>query len=138
MPRRDHIHDAVKNALIKDGWTIVNDPYRIVYEDTDVYADLRIEKIDEAATLRRTLVIEIKGFTGDSPIHNLAAALGQYELYRIYLKMIAPEEKLYLAISATVYDEQFLRPAFAVVIVEKSVPLVIIDTESEEVVRWIN
>ena len=26
MPQRDIYHDTVKNALIKDGWTIMHDP----------------------------------------------------------------------------------------------------------------
>ena len=56
MPRKDSIHDAVKNAPIKDGWTILDDPYRIVYDDIEVYADLRIEKTENAQTIRRTLV----------------------------------------------------------------------------------
>jgi hypothetical protein len=44
MPRKDQIHEAVRNALIKDGWTITDDPYRIEYEEADVYADLRPEE----------------------------------------------------------------------------------------------
>ncbi len=138
MPRKDKIHEAVRNALLKDGWSITDDPYRIVYEDTDVYADLRIVKSKAGGIIQRTLVIEIKGFTGESPMHNLEGALGQYELYRIYLKNIAPLEKLYLAISATTYDEQFTRPAFALIVSEKNLPLLVIDTEREEVVQWIN
>jgi hypothetical protein len=31
MPAKDIYHDAVKNALIKDGWTITADPYYIIY-----------------------------------------------------------------------------------------------------------
>ncbi|MFN7462557.1 MAG: element excision factor XisH family protein, partial [Pseudanabaena sp.] len=27
MPAKDVYHDAVKNALIKDGWVITADPY---------------------------------------------------------------------------------------------------------------
>ncbi|MCW3096240.1 MAG: XisH protein [Chthonomonadaceae bacterium] len=38
MPRKDNIHEAVRNALVKDGWTIIDDPYRIEYEEADVYA----------------------------------------------------------------------------------------------------
>ncbi len=30
MPAKDIYHDAVKNALIKDGWTITADPYPII------------------------------------------------------------------------------------------------------------
>ena len=84
------------------------------------------------------MVIEIKGFTGESPVHNLENALGQYELYRIYLKRVAPLDKLYLAIGATTYIEQFSRPRFAVVIEEKSLPLLVVDIEKEEIVQWIN
>lgn len=32
MPRKDQIHEAVRNALVKDGWTITDDQYRIEYE----------------------------------------------------------------------------------------------------------
>lgn len=138
MPRKDQIHSAVRNALVKDGWTITDDPFRIVYEDANVYADLRIVKSAAGTTLLRALVIEIKGFMGDSPIHSLENALGQYELYRIYLKRIAPEDKLYLAISSAIYEEQFARPAFVVIIEEKQLPVLVVDTECEEVVQWIN
>ncbi|MFM9156550.1 MAG: element excision factor XisH family protein, partial [Dolichospermum sp.] len=29
MPAKDTFHEAIKNALIKDGWTITFDPYPI-------------------------------------------------------------------------------------------------------------
>jgi len=139
MPRKDRIHEAVKNALVKDGWTITDDPYRIVYDDADVYADLRIVKTQgDAAVEQRALVIEIKSFSGASPLHSLENALGQYELYRIYLKRVAPADKLYLAISRATYAEQFVRPAFTIVIEEKNLPVLVVDTEREEVVQWIN
>ena len=40
MARLDKIHNAVKNALIKDGWKITHDPYTIEYEEITVQADL--------------------------------------------------------------------------------------------------
>jgi hypothetical protein len=46
--------------------------------------------------------------------------------------------KLYLAITATTYSEQFTRPAFAVIVQEKTLPLLAVDTGLEEVVQWIN
>ena len=59
MPRKDQIHEAVKTALTKSGWTITDDPFRIHYEDVDVYADLRIERADDESDGKRALVIEI-------------------------------------------------------------------------------
>jgi hypothetical protein len=36
MPAKDIYHDAVINALIKDGWRIVSDPYKIKYRDFEI------------------------------------------------------------------------------------------------------
>jgi len=44
MPAKDIYHNAVKNVLLKDGWTITADPYFIKYEDAELYADLAEEK----------------------------------------------------------------------------------------------
>ncbi|MDZ7994226.1 MAG: element excision factor XisH family protein [Nostoc sp. EfeVER01] len=44
MPKLDIIHNAVKNALIKDGWVITDEPYVIQYRRTTLYADLSAER----------------------------------------------------------------------------------------------
>ena len=44
MPQKDRVHDAIKNALIKDGWLITDDPYTIQYEGTTVFADLAAKR----------------------------------------------------------------------------------------------
>jgi hypothetical protein len=40
MPAKDIYHDTVKNALIKDGWTITHDPLVLRWGTTDVFIDL--------------------------------------------------------------------------------------------------
>jgi XisH protein len=70
MPKLDIIHDAVKNALIKDGWTITDDPYRIKYEEITVYADLAAERLMAAERADRRIVVEIKSFVGSSRLHD--------------------------------------------------------------------
>jgi len=40
MPAKDRYHDAVKNALTKDGWDITADPYPIKDEEVKLAADL--------------------------------------------------------------------------------------------------
>ena len=35
MPAKDIYHEAVKNALIKDGWSILADPYKIKYKGVE-------------------------------------------------------------------------------------------------------
>lgn len=62
MPAKDTYHHAVKNALLKDGWTITADPYLIKYEDAELYADLAAEKPIAAERQGQKIVVEIKSF----------------------------------------------------------------------------
>ena len=66
MPAKDTYHHAVKNALLKDGWTITADPYFIKYEDAELYADIAAEKPIAAERQGQKIVVEIKSFIGRS------------------------------------------------------------------------
>ncbi|MEC4983969.1 MAG: element excision factor XisH family protein [Oscillatoria sp. PMC 1068.18] len=37
-------HETVKNALVKDGWVITDDPFVIEFKGVRLYADLGVEK----------------------------------------------------------------------------------------------
>ncbi len=137
MPSKDTIHDAVRNALVKDGWTITDDPFRIHYVDIDVYADLRVERAEGENASIRALVIEIKSFLDPSAAHSLETALGQYEVYRTLLEEVAPQERLYLAISDTVYTKRFQRASFQLIVQKHHIRLVVVNVEQEEVIQWI-
>jgi hypothetical protein len=69
MPAIDRIHDAVRNALTKDGWLITHDPYVISYEEVTLFADLAAEHALAVQRGDQKIVVEIKSFTGASPIH---------------------------------------------------------------------
>ncbi len=45
MPAKDIFHNAVKNALIKEGWTITDNPLYLEYGEVDLYVDLGAEKL---------------------------------------------------------------------------------------------
>lgn len=66
MPAKDIYHDAVKNALIKDGWTITVDPYYIIYKKLRLIADLGAERSLSAQKGNDKIVIEIKSFLNPS------------------------------------------------------------------------
>lgn len=66
MPAKDIYHNAVKSALVKDGWIITADPYRILYEDAELYADLAAERPIAAERDAQRIVVEIKSFVGRS------------------------------------------------------------------------
>ena len=62
MAAKDMIHDVVKNALIKDGWTITHDPYLIEYEEVRLSADLGAERPIAAERGNEKIVVEVQGY----------------------------------------------------------------------------
>ena len=59
MPARDLYHDAVKNALVKDGWTITHDPFIVEIEGDRLYIDLGAERVIAAEKGTRKIAVEI-------------------------------------------------------------------------------
>ncbi|MBN3923079.1 XisH family protein [Nostoc sp. NMS4] len=138
MPKLDIIHNAVKNALIKDGWTITDDPYVIQYRRTTLYADLGAERAIAAERDRQKLVVEVKSFVGASKIQDFKEALGQYDIYRYLLEETAPDRKLYLAVSAIAHKSFFNQDVIQLILHKHQLPLIVVDTETEEITQWIN
>lgn len=136
MARLDLIHHAVKDALIKDGWTITADPYIIQYGDVKLFADLAADKIIAAERAEQKIVVEVKSFAQASQIHELQTALGQYEIYRGFIEVIEPERKIYLAISEDVFEQFFSRSAIQFIVKRFQVSLIVVDVDKEEVVKW--
>jgi hypothetical protein len=138
MPTADLIHDTVKTALIKNGWTITADPYVIQYGDVNLFADLAAERTFSAEREGRKIVVEVKSFASPSPMHDLEVALGQYEVYRAFLELTAPDRELYLAVSDIVYSDFFERNAIQVIVQRFQLSLLVVDLEKQEIVEWTN
>lgn len=136
MPARDIIHDAVRNALIKDGWTITDDPYIIAYEDLMLFADMAAERTLAVERNGKKAVIEAKSFSSGSEIREFETALGQYLIYRVLLSGTEPRHDVYLAVSSTVFEEFFSRPAIEIVCDDCGLEIVVVDLDSEEIVQW--
>lgn len=135
---KDIIHDAVKNALIKDGWTITHDPFQVEYEELEVFVDLAAEQRPITAQKDgQKIAVEIKTFAGRSFIRELQQALGQYELYLDLMELVGVEHKLYLAISKFVYEDFFLAKGTQMIVQRHHLKILIVDLEREEIVKWI-
>lgn len=150
MPQRDTIHNLVKQAIIKDGWVITNDPYVISYGERFLFVDLGAAQVDDwqqvqelqgqfigAERGNQRIAVEIKQFRGQSAIADLEQAIGQYVLYRLLLAQVDPEREIYLAIMDITYDEIFNEPIGKMVIEELPLKLMIVDVEKVEVKQWI-
>jgi hypothetical protein len=138
MPKLDFIHNSVKNALIADGWKVTDDPYIIEYLKTRLYADLGAEKPIAAERGEQKIVIEVKSFLGASKFQDLKEALGQYDIYRYLLEETAPERKLYVAISNEAYSNFFSQEVIKLILDKHQLPLIIVDINQEEILKWIN
>lgn len=138
MPKLDIIHNAVKNALIRDGWLITDDPYVIQYRRTVLYADLGAERPIAAERDGQKLVVEVKSFIGASKIQDLKEALGQYDIYRYLLEETAPDRKLYIAISNVAYNTFFTQDVTQLILNKHQLPIIVVDIEIEEIMQWIN
>ncbi len=138
MPAKDLYHDVVKNALIKDGWSITADPYFIKYEDAELYADLAAEKPIAAERQGQKIVVEIKSFVGKSLMYDFHSALGQYIVYRNLIQLTEPEYRLYLAIDELVYDTFFQRKSIQQIVKQNQLLLIIVDIKQEEIRKWSN
>jgi hypothetical protein len=137
MPARDLLHDAVKAALVKNGWTITHDPYTLPFGDRDVYADLGAERAIAAERGDERIVVEVKSFSGASEIHDLELALGQFVFYRHLLSTRDPRREMWLAIPEEAYISVLGDVAGMELLQGIGVKLFTVDPVGEEVVRWL-
>lgn len=107
MPAKDIYHDAVRNALIKEGWTITDDPLILSIGKRDLFVDLGAEKLITAEKDHQKIAVEIKIFIGKSRIDDLEKALGQYILYDEIMMDKQENRMLYLAIKKSAYEDIF-------------------------------
>lgn len=137
MPAKDIFHDAVKNALIKDGWTITNDPLTLTWKETSYYVDFAAEKLLAAEKAGSEIAVEVKSFIGVSEIRDLHNAIGQYQVYRSILRRTFPDMELYLAISLSAYEGRFIDDIGTLLLEDYDIKLIIFDGQKEEITKWI-
>ncbi len=101
-----------------------------------MFADLAAERPIAAERAGRKIVVEIKSFTGRSPMRDFEQALGQYLVYKRWLALTEADRKLYLAISEPVYDRLFSRQAIRVIVESEGLNLLVVNLQREEVIVW--
>lgn len=137
MPRYDLYHNQVKQALIKEGWQITDDPFTLDYKGIRLYADLGAERIFAAQKDLEKIVVEIKVFNSPSLMTELEKVIGQYNVYRSFLKRLEPQRRLYLAIPDDVYQDFFSLEPIQEVISDQLVFLIVFNPELEVINQWI-
>jgi hypothetical protein len=135
---KDLFHDAVKAALIADGWTITDDPLFLRFDDVTYQVDLGAEKILAAEKEGQKIAVEVKGFPGMSFTYQFHQAIGQYVSYRVALREKEPERTLYLAIPLKTYQRHFQSYIIVKTIESYPVHLLIFDPATNRIHQWKN
>lgn len=138
MPALDKYHHAVRNALVKDGWTITHDPLTLRIGFDRVHIDIGAERLIIAEKGVQKIAVEVKTFASASKITDFEEALGQYVLYRMALRRTDTERTLYLAVPESIVVNQFRqRELWQAFITEENGKVLGYDAENEEIVEWL-
>jgi XisH protein len=137
MPARDRYHDQVKNALIKDGWTITQDPLHVKWARKDMFIDLGAERILAAQKGTRKIAVEVKSFLGLSDMADLEQAIGQYTIYHEVLSRVDPDRSLFLAVDEEVYVNLFEDSIGKLLVDNRRIQLIVFDPQTETIRQWL-
>lgn len=138
MPARDFFHDAVREALEKDGWTITHDPLSITVGQVDFYIDLGAEQLIGAERGTQKIAVEIKNFMAPSPVNSFHEAMGKFINYRAALEEGMTKRTLFLAIPKLIYNDFFQRQFIQKMIRLEKLNLLIYEPELKIVDKWIS
>ena len=133
----DFFHNHVRSTLIKDGWTITNDPLTLQLGERKVYVDLAAERIIAAERGLEKIAVEIKSFIGSSVLRDLENAVGQYSLYKKVLSVLDPERILYLAIPEETFQGIFSEQIGQLMLDTFIQNALRYRTDKEEIIEWI-
>jgi hypothetical protein len=135
VPAKDRYHDTVVRALTKAGWTVTAQQVAVAVPGRRLWIDLRATKVTDSLVV----LIEVKGFEHmPSPVDYLAAAVGQYVLYRAALDYVRVATPLYLAVPTAAYGGILSgEPLGQQAIAAAGLRMVVFDPTTEEIVQWI-
>ena len=135
---KDIYHTIVREALVKDGWTITHDPYLITQTKRRPYeVDLGAEKIIAAERGTEHIAVEVKSFLNPSPINDFHTALGQYETYLDVLEMKQIDRIMYLAMPHDTHTLLSTKEYFRYIINKRKVKFILFDPETITIKEWI-
>jgi XisH protein len=137
MARRDFFHDNIKEALIKDGWLITDDPLDLTIGEVELLADLGAERMIAAERNNEKIAVEIKSFEGQSPVSEFHKAIGQYENYRLSLEELEPDRRIWLAITDNAWQKFFQRPFIQKAIKRFEIEIIVFNPETNSITSWI-
>ncbi len=136
MAARDLHHDTVKTALIKDAWTITDDPLVLKIGIRNVLVDLGAEKLIAAERGTAKIAVEVKTFISPSLVNELEKAWGQFFLYSRILRKQDPLRQIYLAVERNIFETLFKEEVGQLLLEEPGFRMLVFDAKMEEIIQW--
>ncbi len=137
MSKHDLYHEDVREALIKDGWTITHDPLTIPgLGDSDYHIDLGAERLIGAEKAGEKIAVEIKSFVGKSFVSAFHNALGQFNNYQVALERKEPDRALYMAVPETFYINYFNNYHMKRVMERFDLKIIAFNVDNQNIVEW--
>ena len=137
MPALDRDHAIVRNALVKDGWTITDDPLTIRVGRRKLFADLGAERLLSAQKGTRKIAVEIKTFGRVSTIEDLEDAVGQFVVYRDVLAEADPDREAYVAVPHETLTGIFSEEIGLILLRRGSIRVFGYDPDRETITAWL-
>ncbi len=135
---RDKYHYEVREALVKDGWTITHDPFHLPIGSKDVFIDLAAERLLAAEKEGEKIVVEVKSFLARSFLADFYGAVGKFVTYEDVLSVKEPDRKLFLAVPAHVYEAEMEKEELVeIVLKNRHVHVIVVDVDHKIIVKWI-
>ena len=136
---RDIFHNIVKEALIKEGWQITDDPLVLLSKkDGGIETDLGAEKIIIAEKGLTKIAVEVKSFLNPSPINDFHGALGQYMTYLDVMEMKQIDRIMYLAMPFDIYTFLTTKTYFLYIIEKHKVKFILFEPATKTIEEWID
>ena len=133
---KDLYHDAVKAALIKDGWTIVSQGYHLTIEkDLNFIIDLLAEKYIIALKKKQWIIVEVKSFNKLSKTYEFHSAIGQYITYHTALEYLKIQRQLFLAIPIGIFETLFQKDFVKYLINKYQIQLLPFHPKKKELIK---
>ncbi len=133
---KDIYHEHVKEALIKDGWLITHDGYKLGDEELEYEVDLGAEKLLAAVKGKQKVLVEVKSFRGQSKTYEFHRALGQFNSYLTALEIQEPDRELFVAVPDFIYHNFFQKSLIQITIERFQMKVLVFDPIEKIVVQW--
>lgn len=134
---KDKFHDAVKEALIKDGWTITHESVELKFGSKKSQIDLGAERFIAAEKEKERIMVEVKSFLSNSAFYELHEAVGQFTNYRRMLHLLKMDFEMILAMPEDVFDTLFNDEFGQLTIKEEQLKFLLFKPIEKEISKWI-